>query len=165
MPSRSSAAAKRTSPTPSAILHSTFSIERVYPVAIAKVFKANIDQAMKRRWFAEGEGFEVFEYSIDPRVGGREFSRFRFSDGPEIYYDGIYRDVVENSRLVLDYKMGIGDQLMSVSLATIEFVAEGNATRLVYTEQGVYFDDPDAARNREEGSRGLLEALAKELGV
>jgi hypothetical protein len=34
---------------------------------------------------------------------------------------------------------------------------------LTYTEQGAFFDGVDSAKGREEGIRGLLEALAAEL--
>jgi uncharacterized protein YndB with AHSA1/START domain len=38
------------------VIHSTFRIERSYPQPPARVFFAHADQAMKRRWLAEGEG-------------------------------------------------------------------------------------------------------------
>jgi uncharacterized protein YndB with AHSA1/START domain len=50
-----------------------------------------------------------------------------------------------------------------VSLSTVELAPSGNGTRLIYTEQGAYFDDADAPKSREEGSRGLLEKLGEEL--
>jgi uncharacterized protein YndB with AHSA1/START domain len=59
--------------------------------------------------------------------------------------------------------MATGSNPISVSLSTAELMPSGNGTRLIYTEQGAYFDDADAPRSREEGSRGLLEKLAEEL--
>ena len=59
--------------------------------------------------------------------------------------------------------MAIGPSPISVSLSTVELVPSGNGTRLIYTEQGAYFDDADAPKSREEGSRGLLEKLGEEL--
>jgi uncharacterized protein YndB with AHSA1/START domain len=41
----------------SSIIHSTFAIERTYPARAARVFAAFSDPAIKRRWFAEGEGW------------------------------------------------------------------------------------------------------------
>jgi uncharacterized protein YndB with AHSA1/START domain len=40
----------------SSVVHSTFSIERTYPVPPSRVFSPFANQAAKRRWFAEGEG-------------------------------------------------------------------------------------------------------------
>ena len=62
--------AKITSPQNS-VIHSTFSIERIYPHAPARVFFAHADQSMKRRWFAEGEGWSIDEYMLDFRLNGR----------------------------------------------------------------------------------------------
>ena len=129
----------------------------------ARVFFAHADEAMKRRWLAEGEGWEVFEFKVDFRVGGAETSRFSFKGGPEITYDASVQDIVPNQRIVFAYRMAIAGKPISVSLATIELEPAGSGTRLTYTEQGTYFDDPNAAKGREEGSRELLEKLAEEL--
>ena len=47
------------------VVHSTFSVERTYPASPSRVFSAFADQATKRRWFAEGEGWEVQEFASD----------------------------------------------------------------------------------------------------
>jgi uncharacterized protein YndB with AHSA1/START domain len=146
------------------VAHDTFRIERIYPQPPARVFSAFADEAMKRRWFAEGEGWEIFEYSLDFRVGGAETSRFRYGDGPEIRMDAVCQDIIPDQRIVLVYRMNIGPKPLSVSLATIELVASGGGTRLTYTEQGAYFDTSIAsAKGHEEASRGMLEKLAAEL--
>jgi hypothetical protein len=59
--------------------------------------------------------------------------------------------------------MAIGPKPISVSLSTVELFPSGTGTLLKFTEQGTYFDDPDAPKGRENGSRGLLEKLAAEL--
>jgi hypothetical protein len=48
-----------------------------------------------------------------------------------------------------------------VSVATIQFHGQGATTRLVLTEQGVFLDGHDTSAQREEGTRGILEALAR----
>jgi uncharacterized protein YndB with AHSA1/START domain len=118
---------------------------------------------MKRRWLAEGEGWTVNKFTLDFRVGGSEISRFRYLDGPEITYDAVIQDIVPDRRIVFAYRMAIGPNPISVSLSTVELAPSGNGTRLIYTEQGAYFDDADAPKSREEGSRGLLEKLGEEL--
>ncbi len=47
--------------------------------------------------------------------------------------------------------MTVGDQRISVSLATVEIAPSGDGTRFVYTEQGAYFDGAEATRRREHG--------------
>ena len=146
-----------------AVAHGTFSVERTYPVPPARVFSAFANQATKRRWFAEGEGWEVFEFTLEFRVGGSEVSRFRFKDGPEIRNDTQFQDIIPDRRIVFSYRMTIGPQPLSVSLSTVELIRSGDDTVMKYTEQGAYFDGADAVRNREMGSRQLMEKLAEEL--
>lgn len=71
----------QTTANQSSVVHSTFSIERTYPSTPARVFAAFANPVTKRRWFAEGEGWEVDEFTVDFRVGGREVARFRFKGG------------------------------------------------------------------------------------
>ena len=147
----------------SSVVHSTFSIERTYPSPPARVFAAFSDPVTKRRWFAEGEGWQVDEFSVDFRVGGREVARFRFKDGAPMGNDTVYLDIVPDRRIVLAYTMTVGETRISVSLATVELAPEGDGTRLIYTEQGAFFDGADRSAGREAGCRALLERLGEEL--
>ena len=52
------------------VTHATFTLERTYDAPPAKVFKAFADPAIKRRWFVEGEGWEVDEFTGEFKVGG-----------------------------------------------------------------------------------------------
>jgi uncharacterized protein YndB with AHSA1/START domain len=150
--------------TNGSVAHATFSVERIYPQPPARVFAASADQATKQRWFAEGEGWEIFGYTLDFRVGGAETSRFRYGDGPEVRMDAVAQDIIPDRRIVVVYRMAIGPKPLSVSLATVELAAAAGGTRLTYTEQGAYFDTSIAsAKGHEEGCRGLLEKLAAEL--
>jgi uncharacterized protein YndB with AHSA1/START domain len=78
--------------TQNSVIHSTFSIERIYPHTPGRVFFAHADQAMKRRWFAEGDGWSIDEYKLDFRLDGSEVSRFRYQDSPEVRYDAAFYD-------------------------------------------------------------------------
>jgi len=60
--------------------------------------------------------------------------------------------------------MAAGDTRFSSSHVTVELVPDGTGTKLIFTEQGAYFDNKaDSAAGREQGTRGLLDALATEL--
>jgi uncharacterized protein YndB with AHSA1/START domain len=141
--------------------HSTFVVERTYPVEPATVFAAWSDPEAKARWFANPEdGVEEFE--LDFRVGGREFNRGAV-EGSAYTYEARYQDIVPDERIVYAYDMHVGDQRISVSLGTVELAAEGEGTRLTYTEQGAFLDGLDTVAQRESGTGALFDALGEEL--
>jgi len=145
------------------VIHKSFTLERTYPTSPARVFKAMSDPRKKRRWFAEGEGFIVDSYSLDFKVGGFERTRFRFGDGPEMTNDCVYLDIVENTRLVFAYSMTYGGAPMSSSLGSMEFLQVPSGTLLRLTEHTAFVDGKDGSEGRKEGTRELLESLAREL--
>jgi uncharacterized protein YndB with AHSA1/START domain len=149
--------------TERSVAHATFTIERTYDAPPARVFKAFADPAIKRRWFAEGEGWQVEEFKVDFRVGGAETSRFRFRGGELVRNDTVYQDIVPDRRIIIAYTMTVGDQRISASVATMQFEPAGSGTRLIFTEQGAFLDGYDDAGKRESGTGGLLDALAREL--
>jgi uncharacterized protein YndB with AHSA1/START domain len=146
-------------------IHTTFTIERDYPVSPARVFHAFADHDSKRRWLVEGDGFRIDEYTSEFRVGGREFSRFRYGDGPEIQNETSYHDIVPDRRIVFVYTMTVGGRRMSTSLTTVALAPTPDGTRLTFTEQAAFYDGIDDPAGREVGCRGLLEELAKELAA
>jgi uncharacterized protein YndB with AHSA1/START domain len=155
-------------------VHSTFAIERTYPVPPARVFAAFADPALKRRWLMEGKGFAEESYSAEFRVGGFEKSRFTATGGPpgaphpgtQMGNDTVYLDIVPDRRIVFAYTMLVGDYRMSSSLATVELSPSGNGgTRLLFTEQGAFFDRSDGPQLREAGWRGLLSKVEEALAA
>ena len=145
------------------VTHSTFVIERTYPTTSQRVFAAFSEPAKKRRWFAEGEGFEMEEFQMDFRAGGRERVRFRSKDGHVFTNETIYQDILPDRHIVIAYTMSMGDRRFSSSQATIEFLPQGKETELIFTEQGAFFEGADGPQMREQGWRQLLEQLAGEL--
>ena len=143
--------------------HDTFVIERVYPAAPARVFAAWATPEVKRRWFVGPDNMESSNHELDFRVGGRETVSSATSGGPVYSYSAVYHDIVPGERFISTYEMYEDDARISVSVATVEFRAEGTGTRLVMTEQGVFLDGVDKVENRDGGTRGLLDNLGAEL--
>jgi uncharacterized protein YndB with AHSA1/START domain len=146
------------------VVHDTIVTERNYDASPNRVFAAWRDPATKREWFAEGEGWRVEEYGLDFRVGGREHGLFRRAEGPDTRNETVYLDIVPDRRIVMAYTMAVDDAIISASLGTVEFETVGAGTRLIYTEQGAFFDGTDGPSSREHGWRALLESLAVALG-
>ncbi len=156
--------AKPAEPRNTALTHSTFEVERTYPQAPERVFRAFAEKDIVRRWRIEDENCQVHEFTFDFRIGGSEVSRFSFGTGPEIRLDAQFQDIVANERIVFSYRMAAADAPLSVSLTSIVLTRTvSGGTHLMHTEHGVYFNEPDAAKHREDGCRFLMENLAKAL--
>ena len=142
--------------------HGTFTIERRFDVAPARVFAAWADPKAKAGWFAGPAGqWKQLLRQMDFRIGGRERVRGELAGGLVSDFDASYHDIVTNRRIVYSYTMQVDEKRISVSLATIEFEpAGGGATRLILTEQGAFLDGGfDGSAGREQGTRGLLDNL------
>ena len=82
--------------TERSVTHATFVVERVYPAKPARVFAAWADAKVKARWFGPPEE-GVDEYSLDFRIGGREYSRGRGPNGMNYTYEAHYYDIVPDA--------------------------------------------------------------------
>jgi uncharacterized protein YndB with AHSA1/START domain len=149
--------------TLSTVVHDTFVIERTYDAPVKLVFEAWADPARKARWFVGSADALGAGYDLDFRVGGRETFRGGPPGGTVHTYESRYHDIVPEQRIVYTYEMYADENRISVSVATVEFRGEGDVTRLVLTEQGVFLDRHDTAAQREEGTRTFLESLAASL--
>jgi uncharacterized protein YndB with AHSA1/START domain len=151
-----------------AVAHSSFIIERKYPVPPARVFAAFADPAQKHRWFGVGPGRTVEQFTMDFRIGGSDVTRSRLPEGTpfpgvEMVNHTTYLDIVPDSRIVFAYSMTIGGRCISASLATVELLEAGLGTDMIFTEQSAFFEGADGPAMRETGWRTLLASLAEEL--
>jgi uncharacterized protein YndB with AHSA1/START domain len=151
------------------VIHDTFEIERTYPAAVSRVFAAFASKEAKDAWGDTGDlsepGPDAGESEFDFRIGGHE--RFGMGyQGITYRYDATYYDIVPDQRIIYSYEMYANDARISVSVATIEFVATAEGTALTWTEQGAYldgFDGDEAGRLRQGGTAEMLDGLAKYL--
>jgi uncharacterized protein YndB with AHSA1/START domain len=146
------------------IKHASFTIERKLDLDPVQVFRAWTQPDVKARWF-NGPPDKWTEQlrEMDVRVGGRDRLTGRFTDGSESRYEAIYFDIVPERRLVYSYEMHWQGRKISVSLATIEFVAAGRGTKLIVTEQGAFLDGHEDGGSRERGTLALMNNLEREL--
>lgn len=149
---------------PTSVIHSTFVVERSYPVTPERAFAAFADPEQKRRWFVASDKSTVEHYELDFRVGGKEQASVRFNEGTPLagkllINDIGYLDIVPDRRIVFASAMVIGEKCVSASLATVEFLPAEEGTDVVFTHQGVFFEGSGGPQMREEGWRKLLSRL------
>ena len=148
--------------TDRSVVHTSYTIERVYSATPAQAFAAWATPDVKRQWFVDSDSAEwqSLDYGLDFRVGGREHGRFRFGgEGPVHGNETVYLDIVPDARIIFAYTMSMDERRTSASVVTVELKPEGQGTRLIFTEQGAFLDGLDSAESRQKGWGGLLDAL------
>ncbi len=95
-------------------------------------------------------------------MGGRESNRGGPPGGPVHDFEARYHDIVPDERIVLTYYLALDEQLISVSLVTVELCSQGTGTWMVFTEHGAFLGGSDDGRERERGTVDLLDALEAE---
>jgi uncharacterized protein YndB with AHSA1/START domain len=143
------------------VKYATFTLDRAYAATPSRVFAAWADPAAKARWFAGPSG----EHELDFRVGGQEVSSGRPGDGPWLTFESHYHDIVPDERIVYSSTMSAETDVTTVSITTVEFVADGDGTHLILTQQGTFLDGHEEPSWREQGTSDQLAALAEELSV
>jgi uncharacterized protein YndB with AHSA1/START domain len=144
-----------------------FTLTRDYTAPLERVWDAFAREDQKLAWWGAPDAIEPSQWAFDFRVGGRDVAQGTFHDGPVSRYEATYTDIVEHVRIVTTYDMWIDGVHMSTSVASLEFEPiplEPNVTRFIHTEHGIFFDQFWAdGPKREQGSRGLLQALGNYL--
>jgi uncharacterized protein YndB with AHSA1/START domain len=147
----------------STIQHGAFAIERTLDAPPSLVFRAWSDKAAKAKWFGGGSEWDLQVREMDFRVGGEETLRGKWANGAISEFKARYFDIVKDKRIVYTYDMFHDGKKLSVSLATIELIAEGKKTKMIVTEQGAFLDGYDDAGSRERGTIELMDRLVESL--
>ena len=148
------------------IVHASFSVERTFPVPPARVFAAFADPELKAKWFHGPDGWEPRTSTLDFREGGHETAAGEVPGEWSSRFEATYHVIEPEAQIVYSYEMFHNDARLSVSVASVELDAidGGAATRLVFTEQGAYFEGGEAANaEREVGTIGLLKQMEASL--
>jgi uncharacterized protein YndB with AHSA1/START domain len=147
-----------------ALIHDTFTLERRYPSAPAKVYRYFSEPEYRKRWFGAPEDWSQHSHSLDFRVGGQELEQGAPPGGPLITYDGRILDILPSKRIINSYVLAAAGERFSVSLTTVEFLPVGTGTLLRLTEHGAYFDGkPDGPQMRVHGIGKQLDLLGRVL--
>ncbi len=149
------------------VVHHTFVIEKTYAKSTAEVFAAFQDADKKARWLSGGRQ-AMTDFAMDFSVGGREFAGYVMGadtpfQGAKMTSDGLYLDIVPDSRIVIGSNMAMNGRPFSGALLTFEFLAEGDGTKLILTHQGAFFENSDGSEMRQHGWTKLLDQVVDTL--
>jgi uncharacterized protein YndB with AHSA1/START domain len=133
------------------VRHETFTLSRHFDAPPDEVFAAFADSATRRKWFRlPGRGAT---YEHDFRVGGGETARSTFtgldSEPERLEYRSRYIEITADRQIVFGYESIVDGELRWTSLVTVQLDAEGDGTRLDWTEQVTFI------RCEGDGSRDL----------
>ena len=131
-------------------------LERHYPVAPEKVWRAWTDPQALKRWFGPGDVQEpVSVADLDVRVGGRFRIIFGGPQGTEHEVQGVYKEVVPNKKLVFTWTWPRTTPERE-SVISIVFKATGGGTDLDFRHELLHDE-----KVRDGHLRGWSEAFVK----
>jgi len=133
----------------------SLTLERRFPVAPEKVWRAWTDPEALKRWFGPGGPQPVALAELDVRVGGRFRVVFGGPQGTEHEVQGVYREVVPPRRLVFTWTWPRTTPERE-SLVSIELRAAGGGTEMIFTH-AQHFDE----QVRDGHRRGWTETFVK----
>jgi uncharacterized protein YndB with AHSA1/START domain len=133
----------------------SLTLNRSYPVAPERVWRAWTDPQALKRWFGPGGEDPVSLAQLDVRVGGRFRIVFGGPDGKAHDVQGVYKEVVPNRKLVFTWTWPNSTPERE-SMITIELRAAGRGTELVFRQEQ-FFD----SSVRDNHRRGWTESFVK----
>jgi uncharacterized protein YndB with AHSA1/START domain len=142
-------------------LHATLVFERIIPAPVEKVFEAFADPARRSEWGAPSETAVVIYDEADFREGGEDRFRCGSRTNPNIHGVTRYLDIIRNRRVVSSETIEMDRKRLCASLTTLEFVADGETTKLTNTTQLASFIGEDMVRGHETGTNASLDNLVR----
>ena len=133
----------------------SLTLNRSYPVAPEKVWRAWTDPQALKRWWGPGGDSAVSVADLDVRKGGKFRIVFGGPEGNAHEVQGVYQEVVPHRKLVFTWAWPNSTPERE-SVITIEFRAAGAGTEFVFRQEQ-FFD----ATVRDNHRRGWTESFVK----
>jgi uncharacterized protein YndB with AHSA1/START domain len=142
-------------------LHETLVFEREIAAPIEKVFAALADPVERAKWGKPSDGSVLIYDEEDFREGGQDRFRCGAKTDPNIHGVTRYLDIVTNQRIVSSETIEMNGKRLCASLTTVEFVAEGDKTKLKSTTQLASFIGVDMVKGHRSGTNDSLDNLVR----
>lgn len=132
-------------------------IERIFDAPRALVFRVWTKPEHLMKWWGP-RNFTPIAFEQDFRVGGTYRAGIRAPDGSEHWKSGVYREIIEDERIVMTFKWDDGAWDVD-NLVTVTFTPMASGRTLFRFHQSPF--KSIAARDSHIGGwTGLLENLA-----
>jgi uncharacterized protein YndB with AHSA1/START domain len=138
----------------------TVRLERTFEARARDVFDAWTNPEVLRRWWAANPAWRTPVADVDLRVGGAYRLSMEDPEAGTVHtVRGEYQEVRPPERLVYSWCWEEGEgRTGHVSTVTVDFVEEGERTRVVLEHSGL--ESPESREQHGHGWRGCLETLA-----
>ncbi len=132
-------------------------VERVFDAPRERVFAAYTDPELISQWWGPFETTTIVE-ELEAKTGGHWRFVVRDSDGSEIEFRGVFRELVEPERISMTFEWDGMPGYVSVDTATFEDL--GDRTRIVSTS--IFYTAEERDGMLEAGmEKGLSESYAR----
>lgn len=132
-------------------------ITRVLDAPPMLVYKVWTEPEHMVRWMGP-KGFTAPSAKLDVREGGQYRALIRSPEGKDYWFHGVYREVVENKRLVFTFAWEEDGERGSENLITITFTEENGKTRMTFKQAP--FQSIEERDGHEGGWSEALDKLA-----
>jgi uncharacterized protein YndB with AHSA1/START domain len=110
-------------------------ITRIFDAPVELVFSMWSEVEHFRRWMGP-DGFECVQAELDFRVGGAYRGNIRSAEHGDNPFQGVYREIEPNRRLVFTYAWTTGPSAGVETLVTITFAERGGKTVQTFHQSG-----------------------------
>ena len=143
--------------------HGTIGVEHTINVPAASAYGAFANAKEREAWAAPSETAIFIYDETDFRVGGRDVARCGAKSDPRFRVETRYVDIVPTQRIVSTETIHEADKLLATNITTIEFLPDGQRTRIKVTAQVTSFVGKVMIDNTKAGHAGSLSNMAKYL--
>ena len=133
----------------------SLTLDRFYPVAPEKVWRAWTDAEAIKRWWGPGGQDPVSHAELDVRVGGRFRIVFGGPEGKDHEVQGTYKEVVPNHKLVFTWTWP-NSTPERVSLVTVLLNAVARGTEIEFLHER-HFDETVRDNHRQGWSESFVK--------
>ena len=132
-------------------------VERTLNASAQAVYEAWTDVEKLKQWWGP-RGVTAVAVELDVRPGGAYSITMQPGTGKSFVLSGEYRDVESPRRIVMTWAYrgeAVKDPVESI--VTVEFEAQGSATRMVLTQE--FLKEPPDMKGRDRGWRSSFDRL------